>query len=818
VSPAGCTYCHGASPADGNHPSGSGAGLKHGQYYGTDTASCVKCHPSHTTEAKPFQHASSASQRSLILTFTAAPNNGAGTPAYSKTANLAYPAYLPSQTSAANRNGTCTNMYCHSDGRSLAATLTTNATATWGGALSCAGCHKADGVAAVAIATDKHAIHVASDTGYNYSCVKCHSTTASNSTTISNLANHVNQSVNVAFNNTTTAVNGKYNNVASPMSKAVNGAKGYCSNVYCHSDGTKISGTFTALSSAKWDGTLPTNCTGCHGGDAAVATNRQITTGKHAQHVNNTSYAGTTVILACGECHGRTVGVASNRLVTDKTRHANRFVEYSGAKAARASMDASKNCTTSYCHSNGKAVYKSVSWTAASSALSCTGCHDNGTLSHPKHVTTNGIGCEKCHNNTAASTVALKSGTTTHINGTYNLNGTDLRFAAFSSSWKASYSAGGKTCSTIYCHSNGRGGYMMTPVWGASSNCSTCHPLNALSAGHGKHIDVVNTGIFYTYTANRSDVTGYKFGCSTCHPADEATYHGNGYIDITLKPTTGTFASGSLRSRNVNVTTEYVNGINVPATSGIAVASDLTCTNVYCHTNGYATSTNWTNVTPGWRTGSFSGDRCAACHGNSPNVGIAGSPAHAAHVVGIHYDDIFNGTGGKIAVSTAATTPHGNAATSTTISCNICHYATITTSDNNANTVCKTCHTAGGGGTGASLRSPATIAGFGFHVNGRVDVVFPTASPISVKSKAQIRDASFSLYSAAGGYWTRINGYKLANGSSFDQAKANSAAWGYTAGGTCSNIACHNLDATRSVNWTTDNGKAAQCSMCHTNL
>ena len=43
--------------------------------------------------------------------FTAAPNHG-GT--YSNGANLSYPNYLPSRTGA--RNGTCSQMYCHSDG------------------------------------------------------------------------------------------------------------------------------------------------------------------------------------------------------------------------------------------------------------------------------------------------------------------------------------------------------------------------------------------------------------------------------------------------------------------------------------------------------------------------------------------------------------------------------------------------------------------------------------------------------------------------------------------------------------------------------
>ena len=70
----------------------------------------------------------------------------------------------------------------------------------------------------------------------------------------------------------------------------------------------------------------------------------------------------------------------------------------------------------------------------------------------------------------------------------------------------------------------------------------------------------------------------------------------------------------------------------------------------------------------------YTGDKCAACHGNSPATG-----AHAAHVVGIHADDIYSGTTGKLATAGAVGTSagHGDPAQSTTLSCNICHNTTI---------------------------------------------------------------------------------------------------------------------------------------------
>ncbi len=790
VSPAGCSTCHAAPPADGGHPSLTGPGAKHGAYYGTGTGSCVKCHPDHTVEAKPFAHATSAGDRALQLAFTTAPNAGVGSPAYSLTSDLAYPTYL----TASSRNGSCSNLYCHSDGtKASTGTLTTNVAPTWGGSLTCAGCHKADGVASLAIATGTHTKHVASDSGYGFSCVKCHSVTATSSSSVNIAAgNHVNGLVNVAFNNSSTAVNGRYNNALSPMTKAVGSATGYCSNVYCHSDGTKTSGTFTVMSSPKWGGTLPTNCTGCHGGDYTAAANRQMVTNKHAQHINNT-LGGSPLRFACGECHAKTVSTTSNQTIVTKANHVNHFVDFSGARAPKSALDASKNCSTVYCHSNGKGAYKTVSWTAASTALTCTGCHDvSASLGHPNHLALSGVSCNNCHANTAASATALVSGTTTHINGTYNVSGQDISFSGLNAA--GTYNSSAKTCSTVYCHSNGKGTYTTTPTWGSVATCTTCHPT--LSGAHQAHTgNLINTVAFYNFTSNLSSGseltanTYYAFGCSNCHPTD-LSKHADGIIEVevTNAPAAGETAFSTLRSKNSATATANV----------IASGSNVTCSGVYCHSNGQATPTYVT--TPNWYGGVFAGDKCAGCHGNSPTSG-----AHAAHVVGIHSDDVFNGatgtlpTGGAVGVSAG----HGDPAQSTTLSCNICHNATINVGYNDQNTACATCHA-------SDPKGNAVITNRAMHINGRVDLSFYTGA--AIKTKAQIRDASFASYTAAGGYWTRTT-YKAGAGS-YDTAKLVLNNSMYSAG-TCSNIACHNG---KPANWTTDVGKAAQCTLCHTNL
>ncbi|HZV81397.1 MAG TPA: CxxxxCH/CxxCH domain-containing protein, partial [Geobacteraceae bacterium] len=100
-----CSSCHNSPPADGSH------GKKHGDYFGSGTGSCAKCHSNHLAESNVFAHATGAGRRGIRVQFTSAPNSG-GT--YSG-GTTDYPNYLPRLSPA--RNGSCSDIYCHSDGR-----------------------------------------------------------------------------------------------------------------------------------------------------------------------------------------------------------------------------------------------------------------------------------------------------------------------------------------------------------------------------------------------------------------------------------------------------------------------------------------------------------------------------------------------------------------------------------------------------------------------------------------------------------------------------------------------------------------------------
>ena len=195
-----------------------------------------------------------------------------------------------------------------------------------------------------------------------------------------------------------------------------------------------------------------------------------------------------------------------------------------------------------------------------------------------------------------------------------------------------------------------------------------------------------------------------------------------------------------------------------------------------------------------------------ACHGNWPT-----GDAHLAHVVGIHNDDVYNMTGGKIAasatVASATNAGHGNPLYSTTISCNICHNTVVSVNYNDNSPSCNTagtCHASGGAG---ALKGSLTTASLNktLHVNRNREVSF---AAVTIRSKAQL----FTNMTGAtnyNGYWTRTNGYKT-GATSHDASIATLSARGGYASGTCSTVVCHSGNT---VSWTDG---AISCDKCHT--
>ena len=807
--PTTCNTCHGSPPASGAHQ-------KHAGYYGGVLTACVKCHPDHIPEGSPFGHATSAGKRGLLLQFVTTPNSGG---AYS--GDISYPLYLYNQS----RNGSCSGLYCHSNGRGGAPNMTPSWSSSFG--TSCSGCHRGDALSGAPMNSGSHLAHVGNGAVTVVDCMKCHNLTVSDSRTISDISKHLNQTVDVAFDASIGGTNGFYNGLNSPIAKANNTAFGRCKNIYCHSNGSNTTPPFNNYTTPVWGGSsLPVDCTGCHGNNASSS--KVNTSGNHRKHIDASFNAKVGTGLGCVECHAKTVG--DDRTIIDKTKHVNGFKDFSGLRAGRISGGV---CNTVYCHSSGQRspVYRTmVLWSDTNTVYTCTSCHGASTSgpagvvvsqfgepnyinysssdrnwfnSHNKHVAVNND-CRKCHFNTTQDGVTLVPGTTLHVNSQKNVS-FDTAVAGNSS---PTYDDQTRRCGNVYCHSNGikTGTAYISPRWGgAPFTCNSCHPIASLSGAHATHLGGMIPN-FYNYTGNHPVGNVYRFGCSNCHPLDKAAFHNNGSVNLALSNNAA--GIGNLRSRNGASTDNGPNavGSGIIGTSGLSIK----CTAVYCHSNGYASKLVYA-TTPDWYGGSFSGDRCANCHGNFPNTTIAGSPAHydannwlgsgkpGGHIVGLHYGNIYNGGNGLATAGNTNTSSHGLGTNSTTFNCHLCHNDTITVANNDMSANCSTasCHDAA-----PRLKGNAAIASAVTHVNGQVDVKFLAVNAIS---KAQVRNAP------AG--WTRNNGLKAAN--SFDQHSSSLASANYTAGTkSCANVACH---FKQTIKWT-DTGGATTCMNCHTAL
>ena len=539
-----------------------------------------------------------------------------------------------------------------------------------------------------------------------------------------------------------------------------------------------------------------TDCSSCHGMPPLDSAERSPTSGSfkgsHQIHVS-----GPAVAADCVSCHSAAAGYdmshsASPRNVINITPG----IYSKGSSFDQTPTPIMGNCTNASCHAD---VYSSGFVTSpdwGSPGSGCSTCHTisigvNGpaTGSHAKHA---GLDCTACH---AAGTTATTA--PSKLNGHIDGN-IDVYFFDYSANvTKHAPGTYAGTCSTAYCHSNGTGSFA-SPTWGnTSTGCRFCHPN--LSAGHDPHLGTLfNSGTsvtFYNYTSTKSADGDYKFGCANCHPLLLAN-HLNNSVEVEL---TASASGGHLKALNGDG----------------ATYSSNQCSNVYCHSNGYKPGASFTfATTPAWG-GSLPGDKCANCHGNSPNTAKPGSPAHTAHLVGIHYDNIYNGVTGKLPQGGDANinAAHGKDSRSTTINCNICHAVTMTTSANDENTLCAGCHN----GTTAPLKNTVLsptglISNAAKHVNGSVDVVFIDQT---IATKAQVANTAFAAYTANASGWIRnSNGmpYKTYT-SSYDYTKSTllAGATPYTTANGCLNIACH---ASIPVKWT----DTVSCNSCHIRL
>ena len=297
------------------------------------------------------------------------------------------------------------------------------------------------------------------------------------------------------------------------------------------------------------------DCNACHGfppaanhagapdgyadGYQNLAGHLDESTSAHKSHAGGGSYYG----FSCYECHnGNTHNMPPTPTFQD-------VFKQPGTIAGAGVYDPNtRQCSNVYCHSDGAPrgsviTYKPITWADGANGLNsiigtpgeCNACHSAtpATNAHTMHLSYN-YGCVICHAKTVSSnTTLLASAKATggaHVNGTK-----DLLFSGTigGNPIQANFSSSSAKCSSVYCHSNGRGVYSQ-PVWTSptSGACGTCHTTTTISTGaHQPHLAAGYGPILNTDAPPTS--------CNACH--NYPTQHVDGTIQS--PPTTNCTAS-----------------------------------------------------------------------------------------------------------------------------------------------------------------------------------------------------------------------------------------------------------------------------------
>lgn len=555
--------------------------------------------------------------------------------------------------------GSCSSVYCHSDGQATPGYVPTPV--SWSAAaLTCTSCHgnaTTNSPAGTAL-SGKHAAHVNNaaffGAGSSLHCIDCHSTAVSNDTTINattGTAVHVNKLINY-----TGAMAGKPYVTATKV----------CSNVYCHSSGQATPIFRNMTNSKAWGGAATLDCKGCHGYGPGAFTSvagepnytntgaNQPNSNSHQKHVGSVL---ATARTACQNCHRLTTATGTSilagsvdhidRSIDARFKRPNSFTNFSGLY-----NKSNKTCSATYCHGAGAPV-----WGGA--ALACNSCHsalssDTGfsNNAHKIHVGTavqarfdviSGnvssaavyrFGCAACHDPNNAS-VAHAQGAVSAVQA----GNVFFRYTAAGKGSLAAYTANtvvggtadnttynwttgtGTGCNNTYCHSNGQkgaafvAGSVVSWATTASTDCVKCHGNgttgNTLSAPHAAHVNNPTVNLY--------------LGCADCHVK---TVSSNTVLTD--------------RSKHINKLIDYS---GARAGKFMTVATQLTCGNVYCHSSGNLSAPPaYRNMTGGKRWGVATTTlTCKGCHGYGPGAftsqagepnytnGGAGTPTANSH-------------------------------------------------------------------------------------------------------------------------------------------------------------------------------------------
>ncbi len=382
-------YCHGNYPGSGKNVSLT---------FNTGTASCGSCHEaSNTSPPDSGTHGKHAVIDYYYFKCTLCHKNivsGSG-PTYAigdkskhvsgyvdwnfdntdprisgGTYSISSGTTMPSNGTTPQAYGTCNNVYCHSnvqpDGGVGGPSV--YATPQWGTTISnCNACHA--GGHGNLITTGSHSAHLAykfTTTSDAFKCVICHAWNTSFSLTCvschdfsltTEYEKHANYQIDIVFDSAFNS-SASYNQAFTPG----NGYS-YCSNTYCHSNGTSVStGTIPNNTSPNW-GSGALTCSACHGNPPDYS-NGSPKANSHLAHSG--AHGGFT--FTCDDCHYSTTNDGTT--ITSKEYHVNKTynVDAGAGVSFTYSFDATGGtCSNISCHNNGTAKWGGT--------VNCTDCH-----------------------------------------------------------------------------------------------------------------------------------------------------------------------------------------------------------------------------------------------------------------------------------------------------------------------------------------------------------------------------------------------------------------------------------------------------------
>ncbi len=577
-----CGDCHGNPPQDGsarNVPPGQFPGT-HDKHAGSDPSeygfACTTCHYDNTGNLK---HDSAFKN----LTGSKLPKN-----AYSLGNKIA--------VTNATGNGTCSNVYCHSTGRTTGQGLTRQSLGwtTAPGAIPCLACHAgrdaaqgnlAKSSAGFSLSTTHSQHFKAPYTAAQMNCNICHSKTVTDAATLkqySGVVKHVDGVATVTFNDI---------NYGSYTSFKANKT---CANVACHGGKTR-----SAWSNAGALNTTNT-CTHCHGQPQAanilssnterknfapgwvngantgtstdqitVATDMRV--GAHFVHLSSIYMTK----IKCNECH-RVPSQSFDGTHMTGPRYSSQSITFAQASTAVKNTTATAfvsgtsagpaTCTTTYCHGS-KLIQNDTAGTARSpqwnqdltnntpSVATCGRCHGlpPNSVSGSHTGLTAVTQCAGCH-------AAVVNASGAIINKLLHINGVNNFLV---------------TCNGCHDYDTRSGG----TVWGAGGP----YAVEGYGA-HAKHIEYLKSrgGVITTLNPNGDTFGGaaYNATCGVCHIQTEALNHNTG--------------GGGTRTINFNSSLARLFGTGSPTYNGnVGTSSSVnpkSCSNTDCH---YRTSPVW---------------------------------------------------------------------------------------------------------------------------------------------------------------------------------------------------------------------------------